>query len=411
MLPPRSVAIIGGGPAGAALGTHLVRAGCRVAIFRAPQRPKMLIGESLIPAVVTCLRELGVEEQIKSFSTYKPGATFYFSAVDEIQFDFGFGAADAPSYAYNTPRDLFDKAILDNAEREGVTVFPFMAEVEFDPVSQGARLSDASMARAQGFFESQPDFVVDATGRSRMFSKALNIPFREGKRKDAAMFAHIDNVHVPHAGHIHLNRLGRGWSWRIPLPGRTSVGMVAPKEWVETFGSNTTDQYDAILRTSSVMKEFIQGARITEVTKYSNYQLISEQMYGPNWALVGDAAGFIDPIFSSGLLLSFTSAKSLSEVLLGAGDLEFYQRRHKRHLRAWQRMVDIFYDGRFLGLVRIGRHPEYVQQYGPAVEGLGLHLTRILTGVAPFHPDTQRIVTRSVRKWLPAKSEYRLRIL
>lgn len=411
MKTPRSVAIIGGGPAGSSLATHLVRAGIRVALFRAPKRPELLIGESLIPEVITHLRELGVEQEIASFSTYKPGATFYLSKTDKVQFDFSFGAGEAPGYAYNTPRDQFDQAILCNAEKCGATVFPFNAEVEFEPSTRVAGLSDKTMAEAGGWFESQPDFIIDATGRTRMFSRMLNIPYREGKRKDAALFAHLKDVDVPYAGHIHVNRLQRGWSWRIPLPGRTSVGIVAPHEWVDSFGESTTEQYDSILQNEPAVQPFIHGPRVTRVMKYSNYQLISDEMFGPNWALVGDAAGFIDPVFSSGLLLSFSGAKLLAKTLVEGSELGAYERFYRRHLRGWQRVVDLFYDGRFFGLVRVGRAEKDSLVHGAAIQNLTLHLTRILTGVAPSHPETQRILHTTVRRYFRGENEYRLRIL
>lgn len=410
-MPPRSVAVIGGGPAGSSVATHLVRAGIRVALFKAAKRPELLIGESLIPAVITHLRELGVEDEIASFSTFKPGATFYLSRTDKVQFDFSFGAAEAPGYAYNSPRDKFDQTILDNAERCGVKVFPFNAEVEIDRETRAVKLSDKTMAEAGGWFESQPDFIIDASGRSRMFARLFDIPFQEGKRKDAAIFAHLENVDVPYAGHIHVNRLQRGWCWRIPLPGRTSVGIVAPHEWVNTFGEGTTEQYDAILGSEPTIRPFINGPRITKVMKYSNYQLISDEMYGPNWAMVGDAAGFIDPVFSSGLLLSFSGAKLLAQTLAENGDLSAYERFYRRHLRGWQRVVDLFYDGRFFGLVRVGRAEKDSPIHGESIRDLTLHLTRILTGVAPSHPETQRVLNRTVRRYFQEDNEYRLRIL
>jgi len=125
----RSFAIIGGGPAGAALGALLAREGHRVGIFHTDKRPPLIVGESLLPAVVPMLRRLGIEEKVASFSTYKPGATVCLTADEVISFKFSWADQKLPHYAYNTPRDLFDRTVLEAAASAGAKIFPFSAQV------------------------------------------------------------------------------------------------------------------------------------------------------------------------------------------------------------------------------------------------------------------------------------------
>src|SRR5579872_686866 len=108
----KSIAIIGGGPAGAALGTLLAQKGYQVGIFHTDKRPPLIVGESLLPATVPMIRKLGIEEEVKKFSVHKPGATVCLAVDEVISAFFIWADGRLPDYAYNTQRDLFDRAIL-----------------------------------------------------------------------------------------------------------------------------------------------------------------------------------------------------------------------------------------------------------------------------------------------------------
>src|SRR5256885_7394049 len=102
-----TVAILGGGPVASTLATLLARAGTHVAILHKPKRAPLIVGESLVPAIIPMLRLLGVEDQVRSFSTLKPGATFNQSETVNLSFFFDQLSGDTPRYAYNVPRDRF----------------------------------------------------------------------------------------------------------------------------------------------------------------------------------------------------------------------------------------------------------------------------------------------------------------
>src|SRR5512140_1413039 len=130
---PKSIAILGGGPAGAALGALLAPKGYKTAIFHTDKRPPLIVGESLLPAVVPFLRELGIEDNVKSFSIYKPGAVVSLSPAEIIAGTFATARGNLPDYAYNTPRDQFDLAVLQAAQRRGATIFHTPARLEPGP--------------------------------------------------------------------------------------------------------------------------------------------------------------------------------------------------------------------------------------------------------------------------------------
>ncbi len=383
----KTIAIIGGGPSGCALATLLKRKGFTVAVFYLEKRPEIIVGESLVPAIIPMLRELGVEDEVKSFSTYKPGASVWVNKDEEASSPFSFGGGGLPPYAYNVPRTKFDKTIFDLAVREGVTFFKQVAKIEKTGNGDELKLGDDTIAAIGDFFKGQPDLIVDASGRSRNISRLLDIPTRAGSRKDIAVFSHLQGADKIEPYNIHLHRLEKGWSWRIPLPDRISVGIVIDPEHLKKFGATTEEQYDNYLKADDILQKFTANAtRATGVMQYNNYQLISKKMYGSNWLLTGDAGGFLDPIFSSGLFLAIKGAFGAAEAISIGTDSAFkkYQKQQLYELQIWQKLVDTWYSGRLFTLFKVGQDrldTAFGKFIGPHMQR---HLTRIFSGEAVY---------------------------
>jgi flavin-dependent dehydrogenase len=379
----RSVAVIGGGPVGSALATYLAEAGVHVAMFQRGKRPEIVVGESLVPAIIPFLQKLGVEEEVASYSVYKPGASFTFTLERKQSFRFDQVRGGKSRYAYNVPRAEFDATLRKRALKAGVRVFDFGGVLEKAPAPDRVRLSEATLAASEGALDGQPDFIVDAGGRTRLLARLLEIRSTAGPRRDTALHAHLEGVPLLIEGNVHSDRLERGWGWRIPLPGRVSVGLVVPSDHLERFGTGAEQQYDALLRHDPTTSWWAAEAkRITPVVKYNNYQLRSSRGVGPGWALVGDAFGFVDPVFSSGLLIGMQGAESLAQAILDGRAAAFsrYEREVQRALTIWQRLVDYYYDGRLFTLFQVG---EYVEQsiLGKLTSWhMKAHLPRIFTG-------------------------------
>lgn len=381
----RSVAIVGGGPVGSALAIYLARAGLRVAMFQRGKRPFILVGESLVPAIVPFLRKFGVEEEVAAYSIYKPGATFTFTPELLRSFRFAEVRGCHTKYAYNVPRADFDATLLRRAVESGAYLFEGSAVLEKTAASDQVQLSEATLAATAGVLDGQPDFIVDAGGRTRLIARLLGIRSIAGTRRDTALHAHMEGVPLISEGNVHSDRIERGWSWRIPLPGRTSVGLVVPSDHLKNFGENAEDQFDRLLRSDPNTGVWAPNAkRVTPVVKYTNYQLRSTRGVGPNWALVGDAFGFVDPVFSSGLLIGMQSAEVLASAILDGSPQAFtrYEQKILRTLAIWQRVVEYYYDGRLFTLFQVG---EYVRRtfIGKLTNRhMESHLPRIFTGEA-----------------------------
>ncbi|MCP3984592.1 MAG: FAD-dependent oxidoreductase [bacterium] len=378
----QKVAIIGGGPAGAAVATYLARAGMDVALFTRGKRPPIIVGESLVPAIVPFLRKLGVEKEVSSYSQFKGGANFLFTPDDGMGFQFHEVPSIKTTYSYNVPRDRFDDTLLQAAKKAGAHQIEHSAGLEPGD-GEHLRLDEASREAALPVLGGEPDWIVDASGRTRLIARHLDLPTTVGTRKDVALHAHMEGVPMETLGNVHTDRLEHGWGWRIPLRDRTSVGVVIGAEFIRKFGNTAEEQLDAFLQTDATTRRWSKDAkRITPVMQYSNYQLRTHRGFGPNWSLVGDAFGFIDPVFSSGMLIGMQSAEALAEALQSGSDraLVRYQQFVLRNLTVWQRAADHYYSGRLLTMFRVGEYVRHTRIGRLMDFHFRRHMPRIFTG-------------------------------
>jgi flavin-dependent dehydrogenase len=311
------VAILGAGPSGCALGILLARAGIDVTLFDDGHRPELIVGESLVPAIVPLLRKLGVEDEVSAFSQVKPGVSFVWTPTDRFSFTFARFAPTVPPYAYNIPRPRFDEALVGAAVKAGVHRVAARARVIRGTGSVELTLAPETLATAPSLGGGQPDLIVDATGRTRLVARVLGIPARMGPRSDVAHFAHFQgNAWDDAPGQVVIRRLDTGWSWCIPLRDRLSVGIVVGRDDVVRLGGSPEERLARAIATDPWLRTIAGGAqRVTSVASYSNYQLVSERGHGPGWVMVGDAFGFVDPMLSPGVFLALRSPELVAAAL------------------------------------------------------------------------------------------------
>lgn len=395
----QTVAIIGGGPVASTLATQLIRQGIKVSIFYVPKPNPLIVGESLVPAIIPILRDLGLEDEVKEIGKLKPGACF--NVGPDVSFAFCFTSLrnHVPNYAYQVPRDKFDAILLQGARRAGANIFEIQAVLEKVEGTDRVRLSQATLDATQGVLSGQPDLIVDATGRLRLIPKLLGIGAQTGKRQDTALFAHVDQTKIDHEGYTHTTRIESGWSWRIPLPDRMSLGIVMPAGNVSKYGSSKEEQYDNILKQDKVMREFASTSkRLTPVVQHNNYSLVSDRMHGDGWVLVGDTAGFIDPVFSSGLFLGMNGANNLADAIQqGTPEaIREYADHYREHLQTWLRIVSYYYEGHLFACFKTG------QQYLNTAFGrmiyphMDTHMGRIFAGTAALVPYSRWLLHSSM---------------
>jgi flavin-dependent dehydrogenase len=347
------VGIIGSGPSGATLASLLAMKGIEVTLFDDGRRPDLVVGESLIPAVIPVLRKLGLEERAAAICQHKPGVTFTLNASERIDFCFqSLAGTVMPTYAYNAPRPAFDNLFDVRADELGVKRVRSRAKIE--RVGQdGLRLTAETLAQAPWLQSRQPDLIVDSTGRTRLFAHAMEIPAEVGPRKDVAYFAHYSGFEENQPrGQVIIGRLADGWCWRIPLRDRLSVGVVMNKDAAAHLGATPEERLEAAISRDPLLAAAGQNRRrLTEIATYTNYQLVSARGSGPGWAMTGDAFGFVDPMLSPGMHLALHSAELLAENL---DDLAAYSREMRKLIRAWMGLIEYFYDGRIFAMYQSG---------------------------------------------------------
>ena len=402
------VAIIGAGPSGCALACFLQQRGIDCLVFDDDKKPSLLVGESLVPAAMPLIKRLGIETEIASYSAVKRGAALRHAEIGtRTDFSFRRFKKQVPDYAYNIPRPQFDRSLISRAKQLGVTFINHKASVEqCSELDKELQLSDQSLVAAGLTRATQPQLLIDATGRSRLFSRILNIDATRGPRNDVAHFAHFtsnkSDSRLP--GQVVISVLKCGWSWQIPLSeNMTSVGVVMNSEAAKSYGTTSEQRLLRAIKHNPELRK-MGYQRQSGVKTYSNYQLISQQAHGKGWALVGDALGFVDPMLSPGVFMALESADLLDKKLTSKnGKLntkpesldEYYQEILHWH-DSWSSLIDYFYDGRLLALSE--RRPEIDPNKKLSVtkfiDGLvGSVLARLISGVGTRSKTNHKILS------------------
>lgn len=382
----QTIVIVGAGPAGCTLASLLAMRGKRVIVFDDDKRPALLVGESLIPSVIPVLTKLDLEDRVREFSTYKPGASFFHGSGTKMHFTFRKQGKKNPGYAYNVPRPQFDKLLRTRAEELGVTFVNQRASLEKSThENRDLELSPDSL-RAAGL-KDHPEWLVDGTGRSRLFARTLDLPAKKGSRKDAAYFAHFENFDHDEVepGQVIISVLDHGWSWRIPLQGKLSVGIVLDKEAAKKLGNSPEERLENAIKSEPLLRE--KGARakrITDVMTYTNYQLIGDKAHGKGWIMLGDAFGFVDPMLSPGLFMAMESAVVLDQFLFSEkpkGPQVYCDEILDWH-HSWQELIDYFYSGEMMRLYEAGSAVAANASIFNPAKFMEKHVSRVIAAMA-----------------------------
>lgn len=394
---PRRVVVIGGGIAGSTLAILLTRAGHQVCVVDLPTRADLLVGETLIPATTRLIQLLGIEEEVRQVARVKRGAAFIMRDGRALELPFWKLAGVTSTYTYNVPRPAFDELFRTRTATEGVRVVHHRAGIEADGEDR-VRL-DRDTLDACGL-QSQPDLVVDCSGRAQVVRRALGLHGRAGKRRDTALFAHFTGVDlgVEIEGASVLTTMRAGWSWRIPLRDRMSVGVVLDTPRLRAHGGTPEAQLEHALRNDPIMAAALERAsRVSDVKTYNNYQWVMDRFVGANWILAGDAAGFVDPALSSGVFLAIQAATRLAQVLAQrpealARSLVRWEREYRANLTAWHFLVDTYYDGRLFANILTGKDLGRIPWLRPIHRHLERNATGVIMGARTMSPYSRRLV-------------------
>ena len=308
------VVVIGGGPAGSVAGTFLAREGLRVLLLEKEHFPRFAIGESLLPYSNDILRELGVFEDLeKAGFTPKHGAEFCTGEGARFQ-RFWFAKSLQPQYAqsFQVDRATFDHILLNKAAEAGCHVQQGAKVTRLAPVSEAGphRLEFQTEGTTRTV---TTRWIIDASGRGGFAGKALGIPkLQTQKSRRVAIYGHFKGVlrnSGKAGGHTTIVRFKDGWFWLIPLANDvTSVGLVVPTETVRLCEGDVSQVFEQAVRANPELVARLARAQNTvPLRATADYSWRFRSFATPRVLLAGDAAGFVDPIFSSGVLLAVFS--------------------------------------------------------------------------------------------------------
>lgn len=305
------VLVIGGGPAGATVGALLAQRGHKVTLLEKEHHPRFHIGESLLPANLGLFEKLGVADAVKAIGIEKWGAEFVspWHANKTQTFRFCDAWDKSMPFSYQVRRSELDEILIRNATRLGADV------IEGCKVSDVAFAADHSGATVHAQHEDgriqhwRARFVVDASGRDTLLGRQFGVKRRNPKHNSSALYAHFTGAarHAGQdAGNISIFWFEHGWFWLIPLAdGTTSIGAVVWPCYLKSRSKPVKDFFfDTIAMCPALAERLAQATLSSEVEATGNFAYTSDRTYGPNYLLIGDAFSFIDPVFSSGVMLA-----------------------------------------------------------------------------------------------------------
>jgi flavin-dependent dehydrogenase len=370
------VIVIGGGPGGAAASTLIAQKGHSVLLLERSHTPRFKIGESLMPATYWTLERMGVLPKMKESHFPKKHSVQFYNKAGKASSPFYFSETDPheSSQTWQVLRSEFDALLLDNARDHGVEVRRGAAvkDVLFEEDrAVGVRVG----LDHEGEREISCRVVVDASGQSSLLARKLGLREPDRELRKASFFTHFEGAYrdpgIDEGATLVLHtEEAKSWFWYIPLPGdRVSVGVVGGLDHLIAGRSADPQQvFDEELAKCPALEWRIEKAvQVMPVQATKDFSYRSTRIAGDGWVLVGDAFGFLDPIYSSGVFLALKSgelaADSVHEALT-SGDLS--GERLGAHgpmflagMEAMRKLVYAFYEEDFSFSKFLARFPEH----------------------------------------------------
>ena len=341
------VAIIGGGPAGSTAATLLAKAGRRVVVFERDKFPRFHIGESLLPFSMGTFDRLGVREKLDAAFMPKYGGEITAACGTKgAKFYFKDGFRSQRDSAYQVTRSEFDKLLLDHSRENGAEVREETEVTKLEFADDRVKIAIEAADGKKSTIDAR--YLLDCSGRQTILGTMFNLKQTYDHLQKFSVFAHYEGVDRYPGLDGTLIRMVRGldrWFWTIPLTEtRTSVGVVMDTATFRKAKLSPEVALEQLIAEQPLMVERMKNAeRVTPVYSASDFSYRNTRLDGDRWLLAGDAAGFIDPVFSSGVFLAIMSAEraadTVEEVLR---DESKQHRAFRKYSHDVNRIMDIY---------------------------------------------------------------------
>lgn len=370
------VIVMGGGPAGSTVASILAREGRKVVLFEKEQFPRHHIGESLMTDTYWTFQRMGILDKLKTSPFVRKYSVQFANSIGRESRPFYFFEANHHESAvtWQVTRSAFDKLLLEHAREQGAAVYQGAAvkQVLFEgdrAVGVEVKMTDGSLCKFSA------KVVVDATGQSAILSNKFNWRVRDPKLKKAVLYSYFKGAHREpdlNGGATLVLRTGPGsggWFWYIPLENDvTSVGIVAdPGYLVKDRGRDLAKIFHEEVEKCEACRRRVEGStRVDKIYSIVDYSYRSKRCAGNGFILIGDAYGFLDPIYSSGVLLALKMAELAADAIhdgfansdFSAGRLGQFQSKLDRGIESMRKLVYAFYSEGFSFAQFLQKYPE-----------------------------------------------------
>ena len=341
------VAIVGGGPAGSTAATLLAKAGRRVIVLEREKFPRFHIGESLLPFSMQTFDRLGVREKLdRTFLPKFGGEIMAACGTRAVKFYFKDGFRSQRDQSYQVTRSEFDALLLDHSRESGAEVRQQTEVTSIEFATDRVKLDVEHVGGAKSQIEAR--YLLDCSGRHTLLGSFFKVKKTYEHLQKFSVFAHYENIDRLPGKDATLIRMVRGldrWFWMIPLTEtRTSIGVVMDTKAFRTTKLPPEAALEKFIADQPLMADRMKNAvRVSPVYSTSDFSYRNTTLAGDRWLMVGDAAGFIDPVFSSGVFMAIMSAERAADTLQEVLQDEGKRRRlFSKYSRSVNRVMDTY---------------------------------------------------------------------